>query len=200
MQGFPVLGSLTPAEKDRCDRAVQNCAAVVDEDSEVDPLCRPEGDGSHQAPLGHLIKAPRRQMRPARNGGSTRRMMPTGRNDTGKKSSSRPMPAPAQARSEQAGRKTKSDRPGGIMPTAVAEPPLPKAGGGGWCDVNRSGGRNEDIRRTASFGRGGGVLSGTGDRRGQATWMEDHVQRSQWKQPDESCRAPLIQSGGGGGG
>ena len=131
VQGFPVLGSLTPAEKDRRDRAVQNCAAVVDEDSEVDPLCRPEGGGSHQAPLGRLIKAPRRQMRPARNGGSTRRMMPTGRIDTGKKSSSWPMPAPAQARSEQAGRKTKSDRPGIIMPTAVAEHPLPKAGGWG---------------------------------------------------------------------
>ena len=49
VQGFPVLESLTP---DRRDRAVQNCAAVVDEDSEVDPLCRPEGDGSHQAPRG----------------------------------------------------------------------------------------------------------------------------------------------------
>ena len=82
-------------------------------------------------PLGRLIKAPRRQMRPARNGGLKRRMTPTGRNDTGKKSSSRPMPTPAQARSEQAGQKTKSDRPGGIMPTAVAEPPLPEAGGGG---------------------------------------------------------------------
>ena len=53
-------------------------------DSEVDPLCRPDGGGSHQAPLGHLIKAPRLQMRPTRNGGPTQRMMPTGRNDTGK--------------------------------------------------------------------------------------------------------------------
>ena len=199
VQGFPVLGSLNPAEKDRRDRAVQNCAAVVDEDSEVDPLCRPEGGGSHQAPLGRLIKAPRRQMRLARNGGSTRRMTPTGRNDTGKKSSSRPMPAPAQAWSEQAGRKIKSDRPGGIMPTAVwRNPPYRKWGGGG--DVNRRGGRNEDIRHAASFGRGGGVLSGTGDRRGQATWTEDHVQRNRRKQSDDSCRAPLIQSGGGGGG
>ena len=131
VQGFPVLGSLTPAEKDRRDRAVQNCAAVVDGDSELDPLCRPEGGGSHQAPLGRLIKAPRQQLRPARNVGSTRQMMPTGRNDAGKKSSARHMPAPAQARNEQAGRKTKSGGSGGIMPTAVVEPPLPKAGGGG---------------------------------------------------------------------
>ena len=60
-------------------------------------------------------------MQPARNGGSMRRMMPTGRNDAGKKSSARPMPTPAQAWSEQAGRKTKSGGSGGIMPTAVVE-------------------------------------------------------------------------------
>ena len=54
--------------------AVHSCAAVVDKDSELDPLCRPEGGGSHRAPLGRLIKAPRRRMRPAGNGGSTRRM------------------------------------------------------------------------------------------------------------------------------
>ena len=71
VQGIPVLGSLTPAEKDRRDRAIQKCAAVVDKDAELDPLCRPEGGGSHRAPLGRLIKAPRRQMRPAGNGGLT---------------------------------------------------------------------------------------------------------------------------------
>ena len=74
VQSFPVLGSLTPAEKDRRNRAIQKCAAVVDKDAELDPLCRPEGVGSHRAPLGRLTKAPRRQMRPAENGGSTRRM------------------------------------------------------------------------------------------------------------------------------
>ena len=139
MQGFPVLGSLTPAEKDRRDRAVQSCAAVVDKDSELDPLCRPEGGGSHWAPLGRLVKAPRRRMRPAGNGGPTRRMTSAGRNDAGKRSAARPIsaeavefsPAPAQVRNEQAGRKTKSNRTGGISPTAVMEPPLPTAGGKG---------------------------------------------------------------------
>ena len=58
VQGFPVLGSLTPAEKDRRDRAVQSRAAVVDKDSKVDPLCRPEWDGSHRAPLGRWERAP----------------------------------------------------------------------------------------------------------------------------------------------
>ena len=46
VQGFPVPGSLTPGEKDRRDRTVQKYVAVVDEDSEVDPLCRPEGLGA----------------------------------------------------------------------------------------------------------------------------------------------------------
>ena len=95
MQGFPVLGSLTPAQKDRRDRAVQSFAAVVDKDSELDPLCRPEGGGSHRAPLGHLIKAPRRRMRPAGNGGSTRRMTTARRNDAGKRSTARPISAEA---------------------------------------------------------------------------------------------------------
>ena len=61
MQSFPDLGSLTPAEKDRRDRAIHKCAAVVDKDAELDPICRPEGGGGHQAPLGHLTKVNRRR-------------------------------------------------------------------------------------------------------------------------------------------
>ena len=50
--GFPHLGSLTPAEKDCRDRAVPDRAlAMVDRNSNVDILERPEGDGSHPAPL-----------------------------------------------------------------------------------------------------------------------------------------------------
>ena len=191
VQGFPVLGSLTPAEKDRRDRAVQNCAAVVDEDSEVDLLCRPEGGGSHQAPLGRLIKTPRRQMRLARNGGSTRWMMPTGRIDTGKKSSSRPMPTPAQARSEQAGRKTKSDRPGRIMPTAVAEPPLPKAGGGG--DVMKiSAVRPLSVEAVEFYPA---PVTGEDRLAGRKT-MSSGTGRSS---PTKVVELPLSKAGGGGG-
>ena len=95
VQGSPVLGSLTPAEKDRRDRAVQSCAAVVDKDSIMDPLCRPEWDGSHRAPLGRLIKAPRWRMRPAGAGGSARRVTPAGRNDARNKSAIRPLSAEA---------------------------------------------------------------------------------------------------------
>ena len=45
---LPHLGSLTPAEKDRRDRAVLDRAlAMVDRNSNLDPLECPEGDGSH---------------------------------------------------------------------------------------------------------------------------------------------------------
>ena len=139
VQSFPVLGSLTPAEKDRRDRAIQKCAAVVDKDAELDPLCRPEGGGSHWAPLVRLTKTPRRQMRPAGNGELTRRMTSARRNNAGMRSAALHIlvevvdfsPAPAQAWNEEAGRKTKSSRTGGIGPMAVVKPPLPTAGGGG---------------------------------------------------------------------
>ena len=54
VQGFPVLGSLTPAEKDHRDCAVQSCAA--DKDLEMDSCCRSEVVGRHRANLGCLIK------------------------------------------------------------------------------------------------------------------------------------------------
>ena len=64
----------------------------LDNDSKMDPLCRPEWDGSHQAPLGCLIKAPRRRMRPAGDGGSAGRVTPAERNDARKKSTVQPLP------------------------------------------------------------------------------------------------------------
>ena len=55
LAGFPSLGSLTPAEKDRRDHAVPDRApAMVDKNSNLDPLWRPEWDGCHQAPLGRF--------------------------------------------------------------------------------------------------------------------------------------------------
>ena len=135
MQGFPVLGSLTTAEKDHSDRAVQSCAAVVDKDSKVDPLCRPEWDGSHRAPLG----APTANA--AGDGGSARRVTPAERNDAMKRSAIRPQsveavefsPAPEPQQNVRSGRKTMSSGTGGISTTVVVEPPppLPTAGGGG---------------------------------------------------------------------
>ena len=103
----------------------------------MDPLGRPEGGGSHRAPLGRLTKAPRRQIRPAENGGSTDDVVQKKKakmRSAARHTSAEVVdfsPAPAQARNEEAGRKTKSSRTGGIGPTAVVKPPLPTAGGGG---------------------------------------------------------------------
>ena len=94
--GFPVLGSLTPAEKDCRDRAVPDRAvpdrasAVVEKNSNLDPLWRPEWDGSHQA-LGRSVRAPRRRLRPAGNSGSARRVMPGRENDATRRSAVRPL-------------------------------------------------------------------------------------------------------------
>ena len=138
--GFPVLGSFTPAEKDRRDRAVPDRAsAVVEKNSNLDPLWSPEWDGSHQAPLGHSVRAPRRRMRPAGNSGSARRVTPGRENDATRRSAVRPLsvevvefsPALAPEQKLLSGRKTMSSGTGGVVPTVVTEPPLPTAGGGG---------------------------------------------------------------------
>ena len=134
VQGFPVLWSLTPAEKDRRDRAVQNRAAVVYKDSKLDPLCHPEWDGSHRAPLGRCVRAPRRRMRPAGDGGSARWVTPAGGNDAMKRAAVRPLlveavefsPALAPEQNVRSGRKTMSSGTGGIIPTVVVD-----SGGGG---------------------------------------------------------------------
>ena len=46
---------------------IVQCHIVLDKNS--DPLWHPEWDGSHQAPLGRCVKAPRRRMRPAEAAG-----------------------------------------------------------------------------------------------------------------------------------
>ena len=58
---FPSLGNLTPAEQYRRDRAIPGCASVVvEQNSNLDPIGRPERDGSHLAPLGRKVRATRR--------------------------------------------------------------------------------------------------------------------------------------------
>ena len=137
---FPHLGSLTPAEKDRRDRPVPDRApSMVDRNSNLDPLECPEGDGSHPAPLGRSVKTPRRRMRPAGNSGSARRGTPDRKNDTTRRSAVRPLsveavefsPALAPEQKLLSGRKTRSSRTGGVVPSVVAEPPPPTDSGGG---------------------------------------------------------------------
>ena len=206
VQGFPVLGSLTPAEKDRSDRAVQSCAVVVDKDSEMDPLCRSEGGGSHRAHLGRLIKAPRWRMRPAGNGGSARRMTPAGRNDARKKSAVRPISAeavefsPAPEWNERVGWKTKSSRTAGISPTAVVEPPYQQQGGG-WLMPTEG----EDVMKISAVR----PLSVEAVEFSPASATEQHIRSgrktmssgtsgSSGSSPTEVVEPPYQQRGGGG--
>ena len=132
--GFPSLGSLTPAEKDRRDHTVLDRApAMVERNSHLDFL------GRHPAPLGRFVKTPRRRIRPAGNNRSARWGTPGRRNDTMRSSAVRPLsveaaeisPALAPEQKLLSGRKTRSSGAGGVVPSVVAEPPLPTAGGGG---------------------------------------------------------------------
>ena len=69
-QSFPALGSLTPAEKDRRDRAIPDRDSIVlEQNSNLDQIWREERDGSHRAPLGRNVSAPRWGMRPAQISG-----------------------------------------------------------------------------------------------------------------------------------
>ena len=54
------------------------------------------------------------------------------------------------------------------------------------------GGRIEDIRHTAPICRGGGVLSGIGDRTAHTIWTEDHVQRNRWKPKMHSAQKKVL--------
>ena len=107
--------------------------AMVDKNSNLDPLWRPEWDGSHQAPLGRFVKAPRRRMRPAGNSGSARRVTPGRGTDAMRRSAIQPLsveavgfsPALAPEQNLLSGRKTMSSGAGGVVPTVVAEPPPP---------------------------------------------------------------------------
>ena len=76
-QGFPALGSLTPAEEKRRDRSVLDSGTrVVARNSMMESISRSERDGGHMAPLGRNVGVLRRGMRPAGVSGPARRMAP----------------------------------------------------------------------------------------------------------------------------
>ena len=124
--------------KNRRDHAIPDCASVVVEhNSNLDPLWRPERDGSHQAPLGRKVRAPRRRMRPAGISGPARRVTTERGNDAKRRSAIRPLsvevvefsPALVPEQNWKSGWKTMSSGAGGVVPAVVADPPVPTAAG-----------------------------------------------------------------------
>ena len=122
----------------RIDAIVPDRApAMVDRNSNL--LERPEGDGSHPAPVGRSVKTTCRRMRPAGNNGSAQRGTPDRRNHTTRRPAVQPLsvevvefsPALVPEQKLLLGRKTRSSRTGGVVPSVVAEPSLQTAGGGG---------------------------------------------------------------------
>ena len=129
------MGSLTPAEKNRRDRAIPDRASVVvQQNANLDPLWRPERD---QTPLGCNVRALRRGMRPAGISGTARRMAPVRGNDAKGRYVVRPLsveavefsPVLVPENSLIFGWKTMSSGAGGVIPAVVADPPIPTAAG-----------------------------------------------------------------------
>ena len=132
VHGFPHLGSLNPAEKARRDRAVLDHApAMVDRNSNLDPIECPEGDESHPAPLGRSVKTPRQPMRPAGNSGSARRGTPDRRNYTMRRSSVRPLSVEAVELSLALAPEQKLENRRSSSVGSRRAPPTDSGGGGG---------------------------------------------------------------------
>ena len=123
--GLPVLGSLTPAENDRRNHAVPDRASAV-----VETKSGSLGAQSKSTPTANAA-------------GRKQRVGATGDvrqgNDATRRSAIRPLsvevvefsPVLAPEQNLLSVRKTMSSGTVAVIPTVVAEPPLPTAGGGG---------------------------------------------------------------------
>ena len=133
--GFPALGSLTPAEEKRCDRAIPDSGPVgVARNSTMESILHSEWDGGHKAPHGRNVGTPRLS---AGVSGPARRMAPVGVRDVKGRSAVWPLsveavefsPALVLEKNVMSGRKTMSSEAGGVAPAVVADPPVPTAAG-----------------------------------------------------------------------
>ena len=124
-------GASLRLKKNRRDRAIPDRdSVVVEQNSNLDLIWRTERDGSHRAPLGRNVSAPRRGMRLAGISGPARSVAPARGNDVKGRSAVRPLsvevvelsPALVPVNNLISGRKTMSSGAGGIAPAVVADP------------------------------------------------------------------------------
>ena len=157
MYSFPVLGSLTPAEKDRRDRVVPDRASAVVEKIQTWTRSGAQSGMGAIRLLWGIVRAPRRRMRPAGNSGVT----PGKGNNATRRSAVRPLsveavefsPALAPEQNLLSGRQTMSSGAGGVVPMVVAGPPVPTEGGGATftaaAEVHMSASVNEEDKLIA---------------------------------------------------
>ena len=135
-QGFPALGSLTPAEEKRRDRSVPDSSEmVVAQDTTMEPISPSELVRGHMCPLERNIGVLHRGMRPAGDIGPTRQMDPE--NVLGMKSQSAIRPLSVEAVEFSltlepqtvviAGRQTLSSDD--VAPVVIADVPAPTQAG-----------------------------------------------------------------------
>ena len=137
-QGFPALGSLTPAEEKRRERSVPDSSnMVVARDMKMGPTSPSELGRGHMALLGRDVDMPQWVMRPAGVVEPSRQVAPGGVLDVKRKSTVRPLlveavefsPTLGTRREVIAGRETVSSGAGGVAPAVVADSPVPLGAG-----------------------------------------------------------------------
>ena len=137
-QGFPPLGSLTPAEEKWHDHPVlDGVNRVVARNSTMESISHSERDGGRMAPLGRNKGVPRRGMRPAGVSGPAQQMAPVGVRNVKGRSAGRPLSVEAVEFSPTLdpemkvmfGQKSVSSGVGGVAPEVVADVPVPTEAG-----------------------------------------------------------------------
>ena len=133
-QGFPALGSLTPAETKRRERSVPDSSSmVVARDTTMVPASPLEMGGGQVVPLGRSVGVPQRGMRPAGVVGPSWQVTPVGVLDVKGNSARRPLsaeavefsPTPGPRTDVMAGLENVSSRAGIVAPAVVADFPVP---------------------------------------------------------------------------
>ena len=134
-QGFPPLGSLTPAEDKWRDRPVlDGVNRVVARNSMMELISRSERDGGRMAPLGHNKAVPRRWMRVDGVSGPAQQMAPVGVRNVKGRSAVRPLsvefsPTLDPEMKVMPGQKSVSSGASGVAPAVVADVPVPTEAG-----------------------------------------------------------------------
>ena len=135
-QGFPALGSLTPAEEKRRERSVPDSSSMVaTRDTTMGPTSLLEMGRGQVVHLGRSVGVPQRGMRPAGVVEPSRQVAPVGVLDVKGNSAIRPLSAEVVPAAEfsptlgprtdvMAGLKNVSSRAGWVAPAVVADFPV----------------------------------------------------------------------------
>ena len=187
-QGFPVLGSLTPAEEKRRERSAPDSSSMVAARNTMMGSTSPSELGRGQVvPLGRSMGVPQRGMRPAGVVGPSQQVAPVSVLDVKGNSAIRPLSAEAVEFSPTPGPRTdvmagRESRAGGVAPAVVADFPGPTGAGVRFSAV-------AEVHASASEVDGDTLVVQASER---------HTERN--IDPGKAPRVVSVPTAGGGGG